>query len=315
MRAFLSQSPQAAVPASLSLSSEEAAEVAGWGDRERALFLEGYQWLSAVTSRRLPVFGTDSEYQGILPMGIAAVMGITKSAREVLAALAPDVVGGVTELETASKDASMTSGSADEAVRRFRSLRDRAVQDLVEAGDGVEFEYYGDSPARPNVLLIHRVVQQGVAPEVSAVYSPMTPAELVRAGLRLEERFAQVGVPFARSTMGAPPAFPILGGIITLVLGVIGFFAEYHSVQERKGLNAAVMAACEELPPAERAECLSRILSANTLFSGIFGGEFPWTTLIVGGALTAAVVAFGPKLVEGLFGKERREKSKAEAKA
>lgn len=300
MQAFLAQAPTAATPASMSLTQEELNEVAGWGAREKFLFLQGYQWLAAMTSSKIQVLGTSDEYKGFLPVGIKAVLDVISASETVVTRLSPETLTGQTQLSAAAKDASKTSGSIDEAMRRWRPLRARVVQELVGEGANLEFEYFGDSPNQPGVLVLRRISEQGVTPEYSVVYSTKTPQELIADGLALQDKYAEIGVQFQRPTMGQGATFPILASIITLVTAVLVFFWTYEKVQKEKNFNGEVVKAIES-QTAQEADALLKINNANALLADIFQQPFPWTAVIGVGAVASVVglVAYQ------LFGKKK----------
>jgi len=292
MRPFLSQAPPAATPASQGLSQEEATEIAGWGVRERRLFLLGYQWLSAMTSPRLKVFGTDAGYIGLLPTAIKAIQDILSAGQPVMTKLPPESLSGFTELKTAAEEAAKTSGSIADAIRRWRPLRNSVTDQFVAENMSIEFEYFGDSPTQPNTVVLHRAVEEGVPPDFSAAFSTKTPAELIEDGIKIQDMYQEIGAVL--------PGFPILGTLNVLIGNVLAFFSAYERVQEERNFNDEVLSAIENdtvLTPAQKTEATQKVNGAQAILANVFSGApFPWASLVIAGALVAGVAFLGPEL-------------------
>lgn len=276
-------------------TAAELSEVSSWGAREKSLFLSGFQWLAAMTSQKLGVLGGGGEYHGLVPSAIKAILDVLSAAEPVLSKLPPSTLAGQAELGAAAQNAAETSGAIEEMIRRYRPLRDKTVRDLVAAGASIEFEYFGDSPTKPGLLMVHREVEQGVTPEVSAVYSTMTPPELVQSGISLQEQYDEV-------MRGAKSNFPILSTLSALTTNILAFFAAYDRIQDEKNFNGEVLSAIENdttLTPAQKADGINKIKNAEVLLGNIFSKPFPWTTVIVAGAAVGALVLLAPSILGG----------------
>lgn len=316
-KSFLSQGP--AAPSRIvipGISAEETVEYEGWTLREKFLFLLGYQWLSAVTAPRMKIFLSNEEYQGLLPVTVTWLSDAVRAMDPVLSLMAPESLSGVTEMASGAESLTKEAGRTDQITQRYRGLRDQVVKDLLEpVGDPpveptLQYENFGDQPQNPGVLVRTRIMREGQEPDLSAIFSTMRPAELLQAGMGLQEKYAEIGVPFTKVQapfqLGAAPAGGILVLIIAAVVIILGIlFLVLDHNRKSAPIEHAIDAIESDtsMTPAQKAEALSKLNGAKSFLEGFVGAEFPWSTLILATAGAVALVYVGPSIVGALSGK------------
>lgn len=287
------------------------------GPREKGLFLLAYQWVAAVTSRPLKVFGEDRTYEGIFPRGVTALLDFLRIADVVMDDLPAPVVQGVSELAGALDQGDRTVGESRSFLARYASLRDRAVRDLADGGLTVEFEYFGDSPQFPNQLVRHKVGPEDAAPDFVAIFSNKSPADLVAEGKLLREKIRQTGTKLDSAEFELAGAWLVLGIVGVIIAGIIGFFWSW-SVQDRKNrvVDATIKAVKEnpDLTGPEKVRLLNELEKNQSVLGDLFGGV-PWENLIFTFGVVALLIWGVPKVLEWsrTAGPERPERRRSAA--
>lgn len=278
-----------------------------WTAREKFLYLLAYQWLSALTAPRL-LRQDEPAYEGPLRKTIDVFDSWGRFFRPLREAFSPDF-GTLVELvsETTAK-AREEEISATSLVVEGRALRNQIVEDLVEEGAVVEFEYFGDSPQYPGELIYHKVA--GAAEhldrpaDLSALFSKKSLSELVADGERLMDKFEDLGVTFERPTLGV--AFPFLAVIIVAVAGIVAIYWIYRNAETK---DRVVDRSLESLENARKDGLISdetyleglEIINRTTSLVEDLVGPVPWDTIILGGI---AIVA-GVGLLSHLMAKKK----------
>jgi hypothetical protein len=288
-------SDPAADPSS-SLSPEEAAEYRAWESLQKTFFLMSYQWLAVSAAQGLERLD-GSSYTGVFAEGIRLANESLKVSGKYAKSLpeAPlEDIGRATEVlkEAVEK----TLPSVTRALRKYRMLRDRVAQELAAAGESVAYEVVGDDPQAPGTIYPRRLGPEG-ALDVDAVYSEFADDRMVREGTDIEKGFASLGVPFRRLDLsGANPgagAMPILGHLITLIVGVLTFFYLYRRSTVTGSLSQATVDLVkkdETLTADQKADLIAKVMQADSFFGAFFGPTFSWVSLLA--AATILGLAF-----------------------
>lgn len=277
------------------LSRAEAADYQGWGPPEKTLFLLGYQYLAAATAKDLER-PDGSQFNGFLPDGISSALTILGAAAAYDLGPLSAALDGLSKILKGASD--KTENEGQKAVRKYRLLRDRIAWEMANSGVVVKFDVMGDDPANPGVVYQRQIGGEG-SPDLNAVFSFKTPAQMYQAGKELEAMYAKQGVPFDRPKLGAGSAFPVLGAIIAIIAGILLFFYLFWNHGERAKLHDTTVDLIMKDPkmtPEEKADALMKLRSAESFWGEIFGA-FPWTVLIVTAGIAAIAFFALPSLL------------------
>lgn len=279
------------------LAAGEAADYRSWSVPEKTLFLLGYQYLAVATAKDLQR-PDGSAYNGFLTTGITTAIDSLMISSKYAESLGP-LSGAIGELTAILKDASFgVQSKALGVVKRYRLLRDRAAWDIANAGATVKFDIVGDDPANPGVIY-QRTIGENRAPDLDAVFSFDTPAQMYAAGKDLERRYADLGVEFERSKLGSASLLPILGVIIAVIVGILMFFYLYWNQKGRADLHdktVDLVMKDPKLTAQEKADLLMKLRSAESFWGEIFGA-FPWTTMIIATGITIVALFVLPPIL------------------
>lgn len=316
----LAQSPTALAPAPLvgeppldrvlsSVSPEEAADYQAWGQRERFLFLLGYQYLAVASAKNL-VRPDGKPFNGFLPVSIDQALDFMNTAAPYLKDMSADQQAGADQATAAIVQARQkTEPQADDLAKKYRLLRDRVAWELATAGFTVEYEVVGDDPANPGVIYKRRVGEDKAA-DLSAIFSDLTPKQMFDAGVKLEDKYEELGVAFQRLEMsgggrrlGAAGMLPILGIVIAVIVGILAFVWLFSRTTQEKKINETAIDLIMKDPnlsEADKAARIERLKSSMSFFETIFGTNFPWLPIIIGATVIGVAYFAIPALV-GLF--------------
>lgn len=310
-RPALGQAP--AVNDALSPEMEKA--YSGMTIRDKYLTLAGYQWLAAMTSQGLR-YG-NGPYVPFLPVSTESVfefLGATKSVINTLTAPLLELLAqfGVEMGASAPK----AQKSATTVLSDLRNVRNRAVKDLVEAGNVVELEYFGDMPGMPGEVVYRKVAQDRAGlllpADLSALFAGKDPATLLKDGLMLKEKYEEIGAEKSDVKYSMGIAAPIIIGaifaVVLLILGVL-FIVRHYGFQEKvfdKTSSEAEKALKNGLiTPAQYADVLKNAQDATAIWGQMFKWLelIPWTTvaLVAGGA--AALIWGLPAIIQAFKSK------------
>lgn len=270
------------------LTPGEREDYKGWGAPEKTLFLLGYQYLAVAAAKDLKR-PDGTPFNGFLPEGISSAFTLLLTASGYVKDLG-SLSDTLDEETSILKDANdQLETKSESAVKKYRALRDRVAWEMANAGVTVEYDIVGDDPSNPGVIY-QRKVGADRTPDLSAVFSQKTPAQMYQIGKDLEARYAALGVPFERS-LGAT-VFPILAVLIVLVVGILMFFYLFWNHKGRAQLHdqtVDLIVKDPKLTAQEKADLLFKLRSAESFWGEIFGA-LPWTTLIITAGI--ALVAF-----------------------
>lgn len=301
-----------------SLTDAEAADFRGWGYRERIQFLNGYQYLSVMTTTGLRR-ADGSAFVPAFPLSVDLMTAALKAAEPYFKTLDAQSAKAAEQAATVLQDATKAEPRAQNVTQKYLLLRDRVAWELAK-GDAdnpdpdrryppmtVVYEIMGTDPANPGVIYSRTVGSTPTDPDLVIEYSSMTPKELWNEGLRLESKYEDLGVSFKKLDMsganlrlGAGPLF-ILGIIMTAIIALLAAWWLWNHITTNNNLLTIAIDNIQKDPrltPAQKAEQIMKLKASNSFFSVIFGFEFPWTTLIVGAAVVG-VAFFGIPAVLG----------------
>lgn len=298
------------------LSPDESNEYKNWNVAHKTLFLMGYQWLAVAAAKNLQRLD-DQNFTGFFQQGLAIATDAMSSAGAVYDSLPDDAAAAFSDATGILKEAATkTLPHVQAAVQKYRALRDRVAWELAADGDTVEYEIVGDDGGNPGVIFTKRMGGGSGAPDVDAVYSKMDPKEAAQEGDSIEEMYAGLGVPFQRLTLagvnlGDVGTMPILALVITLVVGVLTFFYLYGRATERSKLNDAVIAAILKDPnmsAEQKADLVRKMQESESFFGSVFGTNFSWTTVIIGGTILGLAFFVLPSLLSSMKEKKGEDK-------
>ena len=293
------------------LTDAEVQDYKSWTAKEKLMFLAGYQWVAVSTAKGLRrVDGTP--FDGFLSVGISKALEFLNTIAPFLG-LSPDLASGANQAATIVQEAQgKTQPQGQTIATKYRLLRDRIAWELAMQGATVEFEVVRDDPANPGVIFT-RKVGEDKAPDYSAVFSTMTPKEMWDAGLKLQDKYDELQVPFKRLDLSsANPRMgvggvPVLAIIITAIVGILAFFWLYsHVSQSRRLADTAIgiINSDPNLTTQQKLDAINKLKDANSFFDDMFGQKFPWTTLVIGAAVVGAAYFLLPSIVAFFTPKE-----------
>lgn len=272
------------------LSRDEVSDYSGWGVPEKTLFMLGYQYVAVATAKNLER-PDGSPFRGFLPEGMSTALVMLGAAANYANDLG-SLSGTLDDLSRILKDTNdKTEANAQAVVKKYRLLRDRVAWEMANAGVTVQYDIVGDDPANPGVVY-QRTIGENRVPDLDAVFSQKTPAQMYQAARDLEKRYADLGVSFEHSKLGAAGALPILAILIAIIVGILMFFYLFWNHQDRAKLvetEVGLINGDPTLTPQQKADKIAAIRASESWWGQIFG-TFPWTTLVITAGV--ALIAF-----------------------
>lgn len=297
------------------LSSDEVADYQSWGSKEKLQFLSGYQYLAVATAAGLQR-SDGTPFDGFLTQGISIALGAMDAAQAYFKLMPADAAVAADQAASVLQEASSKTEPRGLAfVKKYALLRDRAAWELATQNDlTLEYEIVGNDPANPGMIYTRKIGEDR-PPDFSAVFSTRLPSELYQDGLDLQDKFETLGVTFkklntlgANRRLGAGPAL-ILAILITLIVAVLTFFWLWNHVNEQNKLTKLAVDFVTNdtsLSPADKADRLAKLKTANNFFGEVFGAsDIPWTAILITvGVGVLALLAY-PYVVAAINPKHR----------
>lgn len=291
------------------LSVEEAADYRAWGQREKLMFLTGYQYVATATAAGLRR-ADGTPFDGFLTQGISVILSAMEAAQGYFKRMPAEAAAAADQAASVLKEASTkTEPRGIEFAKKYALLRDRAAWELATQNDlTIEYEILGTDPANPGMVYT-RKIGEDKAPDYSAVFSTRTPSELYNDGLTLQDKFEALGVTFKRLDtlgvnlrMGVGPA-PLLVILIILIVAILAFFLLTNNVIQKNRLlklSEDQILGDPNLSPSEKADKLMKIHAGLNFLNEIFGPNIPWTGILITLGLGVLALLAYPYVAEAL---------------
>lgn len=206
------------------LSDAEKVSVESFSFREKFLFILGYEYMCAVFSQGLR-FPDGKPYRNFSSQALEVALSFTSSFWKFVKPTEPEEVQGLASITDQTEVTAANESDAQGAIRKYRPLRDRLAWEIFNGdpargiqGQSIMYEVWGDDPNNPGVIITRILTNDPAqAPDLEAMFSHKTPAQLYQDGLLLQKKYQEIDVPFEPVGLGKPR----MGAVLVLPLAVI----------------------------------------------------------------------------------------------